>query len=47
MVIYGYFKDSSTEYGLGNLFVFGKTIKPNEIVPSPSNSIFAKLIWIK
>lgn len=43
MVIYGYFKDSSTEYGLGNLFVFGKTIKPNEIVPSPSNSIFAKL----
>ena len=43
MVIYGYFKDSSTEYGLGNLFVFGKTIKQNEIVSSPSNSIFAKL----
>lgn len=43
MIIYGYFKDSSTEYGLGNLFVFGKTIRPNEIVPFPSNSIFAKL----
>lgn len=43
LVIYGYFKDSSTEYGLGNLFVFGKTIRPNEIVPSPSKSIFAKL----
>ncbi|WP_304408268.1 WG repeat-containing protein [Bacteroides acidifaciens] len=43
LVIYGYFKDSSTEYGLGNLFVFGKTIKPNEIVSSPSKSIFTKL----
>lgn len=43
LVIYGYFKDSSIEHGLGNLFVFGKTIRPNEIVPSPSNSIFAKL----
>lgn len=43
LVIYGYFKDSSTEYGLGNLYVFGKTIRPNEIMPFPSNSIFAKL----
>lgn len=43
MIIYGYFKDSSIEYGLGNLFVFGKTIRPNETVPSPSKSIFAKL----
>lgn len=43
MIIYGYFKDSSIEYGLGNLFVFGKTIRPNEIVPAPSKSIFAKL----
>lgn len=43
LLIYGYFKDSSTEYGLGNLFVFGKTIRPNEIVSSPSKSIFGKL----
>lgn len=43
LVIYGYFNDSSTEYGLGNLYVFGKTIRPNEIMPFPSNSIFAKL----
>lgn len=43
LIIYGYFKDSFIEYGLGNLFVFGKSIRPNEIVSSPSKSIFAKL----
>ena len=43
LIIHGYFKDNSLEYGSGNLFVFGKTIRPNEIGRTPSNSIFARL----
>ena len=33
MVIYGYFKDSSTEYGLGNLFVFGRQLSQMKLCP--------------
>lgn len=43
VAIYGYFKDESSEYGGGNLFVFGKTIRPDEITPTSSNTIFARL----
>ncbi|MBD5371599.1 MAG: WG repeat-containing protein [Bacteroides sp.] len=43
LIIYGYFIDESLEYGATELFVFGKTIRPNEIGRSPSNSIFARL----
>lgn len=43
IVIYGYFKEESSEYESGNLFMYGKTIRPDEIAPSPSNSIFSKL----
>lgn len=43
IVIYGYFKEESSEYEAGNLFVFGKTIRPDEITPSTSKSIFARL----
>ena len=43
LIIYGYLKDETIEYGLGNLYVFGKTIRPDEVTHNPSTSIFSKL----
>lgn len=43
LIIYGYFKDETTEYGLGNLYVFGKTTRPNDIILPTSDSIFSRL----
>lgn len=43
ITIYGYFKDKSSEYGEGNLFVFGKTIRPDEVTLASSKTIFARL----
>lgn len=43
ITIYGFFKDESSEYGEGNLFVFGKTIRPDEITHISSKTIFAML----
>ena len=43
LIIYGYFKDESSEYGEGNIFVFGKTIRPTEVEHCPANSIFTRL----
>lgn len=43
LTIYGFFNDESSEYGERNLFVFGKTIRPDDIILPTSDSIFSKL----
>ncbi|MCM1141232.1 MAG: WG repeat-containing protein [Muribaculum sp.] len=43
LTIYGFFNDESSEYGERNLFVFGKTIRPDDIIQPTSDSIFSKL----
>ena len=43
LIIYGFLKDESSEYGEGNLFVFGKTVRPDNVILATSDSIFSKI----